>query len=248
MTVHLFPFFEQAALYDLLMIQPWLNNPVSANTADEWPAGVQDMSISHFLCPSDVFGGKRFAIDSVPSWTLQNTVTLFKGNYLPVFTGRNEADLHFELANPDAAFRSDGSPLGKAVFSPNRGAKIRDINDGTSNTMMVVEYLSGTTTDMRGWFWSVGPSHNHVYAWITPNSSSPDILGNFTCRDETNLPEMNLPCVVGGPSTAGSRSRHPGGVNVVLCDGSVHFISDSIDVILWRALGSIDGGELVQVP
>jgi len=89
MTVHLFPYFEQAALYDALMVQPYRNSPTWENSADRWPAEVQTMSVSTFQCPSDGFGGNRFSIDSVPNWTLQNTVKLFKANYLPVFTGRD---------------------------------------------------------------------------------------------------------------------------------------------------------------
>ena len=46
-----------------------------------------------------------------------------------------------------------------------------------------------------------------------------------------------------GPSQA--RSLHLGGVNVLFADGSVHFIANEIDMDIWRALGSIDGGETV---
>ena len=45
-----------------------------------------------------------------------------------------------------------------------------------------------------------------------------------------------------------SRSRHPGGVQTVMCDGSVHFIAESIDLQTWRALSSQDGGEVAAVP
>ncbi|MFI4875411.1 MAG: H-X9-DG-CTERM domain-containing protein, partial [Blastopirellula sp. JB062] len=39
------------------------------------------------------------------------------------------------------------------------------------------------------------------------------------------------------------RSRHPGGVNVSLCDGSVRFIGETIDAIVWRALSTAQGQE-----
>ena len=41
------------------------------------------------------------------------------------------------------------------------------------------------------------------------------------------------------------RSNHPGGCNVLLCDGSVRFIRDSISPTTWQAMGSRAGGELV---
>ena len=40
-----------------------------------------------------------------------------------------------------------------------------------------------------------------------------------------------------------ARSKHPGGVNALRCDGSVNFYSDSIDQFVWRALTSAAGGE-----
>lgn len=253
-TVHLFLFLEQAALYDLLMVQPWLNSPVRANTANEWPAEVQQISLSPFLCPSDGYGGTRFAISDLPGYPHANTARLFKSNYLPVFSGRKVGDLVFELENPDKKMLPDGTLLRKAVFGTDRGARIRDIMDGTSQTLIMVEYLSGTTLDLRGWFWAMQPGFSHVYAELTPNSSSPDISSSGNCHSGANQPEMNLPCFVDdGPSpgvnrTAGARSRHAGGVNALLCDGSVQFVSESIDVTTWRAMGSIAGGEVVQLP
>jgi prepilin-type processing-associated H-X9-DG protein len=46
-----------------------------------------------------------------------------------------------------------------------------------------------------------------------------------------------------GPSSA--RSAHPGGVNVVFGDGSCRFVADVIDLQVWRALATRNGGEAV---
>ena len=53
---------------------------------------------------------------------------------------------------------------------------------------------------------------------------------------------------VGGPTFAAinSRSYHPGGVNVLLGDGSVRFIKTSINGATWRALGTVGGGEVIS--
>ena len=42
-----------------------------------------------------------------------------------------------------------------------------------------------------------------------------------------------------------ARSRHTAGINAALCDGSVRFISNSISLTTWRALGSSQGGEVL---
>ncbi len=52
----------------------------------------------------------------------------------------------------------------------------------------------------------------------------------------------------GGPTFAAftARSYHPSGVNVLLGDGSARFVKSTIDGMVWRALGTIDGGEIVS--
>lgn len=52
----------------------------------------------------------------------------------------------------------------------------------------------------------------------------------------------------GGPTFAAvtARSYHPGGVNVLLGDGSVRFIKNSINGATWRALGTVSGGEAIS--
>jgi prepilin-type N-terminal cleavage/methylation domain-containing protein/prepilin-type processing-associated H-X9-DG protein len=47
-----------------------------------------------------------------------------------------------------------------------------------------------------------------------------------------------------GAQATTASSRHPGGVNVVLADGAVHFVANNIDISVWWALGSIAGNEL----
>jgi prepilin-type processing-associated H-X9-DG protein len=52
----------------------------------------------------------------------------------------------------------------------------------------------------------------------------------------------------GGPTymSLSASSRHPGGVNALFADGSVHFSKNTINPITWRALGSVAGGEVIS--
>ncbi len=64
-------------------------------------------------------------------------------------------------------------------------------------------------------------------------------------------PALNLPCTSSGginSQAAAARSDHPGGVQVVMCDGSVQFIADDLGLTVWQALGTIANGETVTLP
>jgi prepilin-type processing-associated H-X9-DG protein len=147
-----------------------------------------------------------------------------------------------------------------ASFGLNWGARIRDVTDGTSNTMMMGEYLTGTHDDYRGFIWSDKTGGSQLWTELTPNSRLPDRLSPTTpppplatkpwCK---NAPELNLPCVngvseAGGLAnldhTAASRSRHEGGVHILLADGSVRFTSENVDLRVWRGLATIQGAEI----
>jgi prepilin-type N-terminal cleavage/methylation domain-containing protein/prepilin-type processing-associated H-X9-DG protein len=86
---------------------------------------------------------------------------------------------------------------------------------------------------------------NSIYDGFTtalpPNTKvlvAPGIDLDVNTEDENN----------GGPTYAAvtARSYHPGGVNVLFCDGSVRFIKDSINYQIWRALGTIGSGEVIS--
>ena len=110
---------------------------------------------------------------------------------------------------------------------------------------------------MRGIAWGdqpagamlfTGAGQTPVTNILTPNSPLPDIVYPYTywCPDP-NVP--NRPCKFGNgyhgdDNTAAARSMHPGGVQVLMADGSVQFVSDMVDLSAWRALATIAGNEL----
>ena len=118
------------------------------------------------------------------------------------------------------------------------------ITDGTSNTMMMAEVIQGQANDLRGFTWWGGAAG--FTAWSLPNANDPDMLLGGICNVSAT---WNLPCLVNSfptrPRMIVSRSRHPGGVNSVFCDGHVTFISNSIAIDAWRALSTSRGGETI---
>jgi prepilin-type processing-associated H-X9-DG protein len=162
-------------------------------------------------------------------------------NYLAFFGDRNFG----------AVFSGTGR---KAAFGINYGANLVEITNGngTQNTMIFGEYLTGlpqqeAPNDLRGVHWIDVPGCSQIYTHVAPNSASPDLFNpsEVHCPDSYNRPELNLPCAGGGVDklTAASRSRHPGGVNILKADGSVHFISQNINLATWQTMGSISGGQ-----
>ena len=141
----------------------------------------------------------------------------------------------------DVTFK--GAPF--KYVSDNVGAAgyfgFRDITDGTANTVLLAEKLQAEGQDLRSYsWWGDGSS---VSGYLMPNSSEPDRI--YSASYCNNQPLKNLPCDVAtasAPSMFASRSRHPGGVQVVLCDGSSRFIAETIQVDTWRNLMSSRDG------
>ena len=112
----------------------------------------------------------------------------------------------------------------------NPGAETNDANCGGATTI--------NKAQRRGYTWVAGEprctSYNHYYL---PNDRvNPDCVANYISTDP------QLRSTGHGLSTA--RSRHVGGVNVWLCDGSIRYVRDSIDLVTWRSLATRAGGEV----
>lgn len=134
----------------------------------------------------------------------------------------------------------NGVTFGGSPFTfNNKTFGIKDITDGTSGTMLGAEILQGQNNDLRGYTWW-GPGAMFT-AYNSPNSSAPD-LHQFA-GDCIDMPDRNLPCAVGNPIVLSARSRHAGGVQVVMGDGSVRFVREQIRIDVWRALSTTRGGE-----
>ena len=167
-------------------------------------------------------------------------------------------------ASPTPQIMSDG------MFQPDYVFTVADVTDGLSNTLFVGE-TSRYTNDPDGAFfysWSndvwwgssvAGVSRNDSFGWTfaKPNAPIlvPDVPGDNTYIQNWQLNPANNLVAMG---QWGFRSHHPGGVNFVFGDGSVHFIKDSIQVIgpvnakgqlgqgVYRQLATRQNGEVID--
>jgi prepilin-type N-terminal cleavage/methylation domain-containing protein/prepilin-type processing-associated H-X9-DG protein len=130
---------------------------------------------------------------------------------------------------------------GGAPFGQGQSLTLPTISDGTSNTIMAAEVIQGQGGDLRGFTWWGDASGIVTYAG--PNSSVPDLIYTAGyCKNRA----PNPPCAVGGGGRFLARSRHTQGVNLVMCDGSVHFVNNTISLAIWKALGTPQGSEAIS--
>ena len=121
----------------------------------------------------------------------------------------------------------------------------KTMTDGTSNTLLVGEVRQGQGRDLRGFTWWGDATSMQTY--LMPNSPLPDRI--YTLNYCNPIPGM--PCDLqssSNPGTFGSRSLHAGGVQVAMGDGSVRFVAETLDMSVWRAMGTAQGAEAVQMP
>lgn len=124
--------------------------------------------------------------------------------------------------------------------------KITDLTDGSSNTMLMSEVIMAkvdTDYDIRGDMMNDDRPCTQYMTLNTPNTGTD--VSPF-CNGTTY--PSNPPCTTTGSANShkAARSRHTGGVNVVMGDGSVRFVQNSITLASWRAMGTMNGGEVIS--
>ncbi len=116
------------------------------------------------------------------------------------------------------------------------GRTVRILDESHSCTCTKVEVEKKTLQPGESWFVS-GFHYTDYNHCQTPNGPIPDCA--FMPFDDINFKRIQE-----GVFTA--TSRHPGGVNTLFMDGSVHFVKDSVALSIWRAWATRSGGEVVS--
>ena len=233
-VVLVWPYVEQGNMYVQFNQSVHFYQP--PNTITSTTNGIYAKTAPLYYCPSDR-PGALWKGDIY--WRARGNYVVNWGN---MTVPQNPAD---PVQDPGRGY----APFGYLNFvSANqpRASGFADMTDGSSNTLLLSEVImarSDTDYDIRGDMLNDDRPCTQFMTLSTPNSGT-DV--SPYCNG-TTYPQ-NPPCTNAGSGFAhkAARSRHSGGVNVLLGDGSVRFVRNSIDLATWRALGTMNGGEVIQ--
>jgi prepilin-type processing-associated H-X9-DG protein len=145
-----------------------------------------------------------------------------------------------------------------------KGITASQITDGLSNTVFMSEVIAwdeaneqgegevggAGNDDWRGTWMIPSVGASAFTGYLTPNSKEKDVIPACGTGIELSSAAADMPCEeeldAGGNLYAAARSRHTGGVNAAMADASVRFIDDEVESIVWQAMCSRAGGEVVD--
>ena len=122
------------------------------------------------------------------------------------------------------------------IFYQVSSVRLRDVSDGTSNTVCISETITVQGNDWRGtWCNPEGTYYQHN---STPNTSVPDEVRSGNCVSVDYAPCTGTYADhLSRAWLAAARSRHEGGVHALLLDGGVRFASENISTAVWQNVG-----------
>ncbi|HBJ33759.1 MAG TPA: prepilin-type cleavage/methylation domain-containing protein [Planctomycetaceae bacterium] len=237
------PFIEQQALYDLadlnLAFSSHVHSSATTSTIGGPPPGaagnpndvVVSTPVQTFLCPSDP-GPTNFASVGDVNYSIAPGSTTRQGAYTNYdFSVRGTSNSTEVWTREPAATRR--------MFGMDDWSRLRDVTDGTSNTVMVCETTRRAIDGIpQTWGYS---------KWVGNgvDLANPRGINNLICCgwDATPNARPRIRGQMGSWSAAGS--LHPGGAHVTLADASVRFISDSVEIVTLQRLAFIADGQVI---
>jgi prepilin-type N-terminal cleavage/methylation domain-containing protein/prepilin-type processing-associated H-X9-DG protein len=255
---HLLPYFDQGPLYNLVNF--------NANPDDGFANAVPlSTNLTGLLCPSDPFVILQPATASVAASAVHN-YPLSTGTTFPL-SPRNPSgipitgiffenssvrfgDITDGLSNTvcvsETVRSTPGGPANWDELSPTNGFVLTQGNNNSTTGPELTDYdgqchSTGLVLQQtRGSKWLYGAPGHSMYNHIRPpNDRDVDCRGGIphSIRNDTLWRALS--------HNVTAHSRHTGGVHALLCDGSVRLFSENIDRLVWSALGSRNGGEVI---
>ena len=206
---HLLPYMDQANLYNRTNFNLSCTDPANATA--------RQTALPVFRCPSD---------SSTDTWKLGEEgnpsnilATLPTANYVGSFGTLGFEDICVNPPFPAAQCVSNG------MFFHNSCMRMRDVSDGTSNTVFLGEHRTNAALDWHStWVGVVAGGEEAIARVLAVSDHTP------------NHPSLHIDDF---------SSPHTGGVHLLFGDGRVRFITQNIDTNLFRAMSTRAGGEIM---
>jgi prepilin-type N-terminal cleavage/methylation domain-containing protein len=269
--VRILPFIEQAQLFDQFDMDKDLKDQSNQETLSDPTQGPQSAQIDFLMCPSDQARGRYFSNSSPFGGGNVGQRILGKGNFaayvapehiecVPLARGalihepqplsRIEDGTSTSLMLGEIRTREDDKdPRGAwAVAWPGSSMLALDMHG-----LPILHRICSTTAISQYPDSNYQPKVAYKDYVLTPNSERGP-LGDladdlFICDPGTtalNSKLERMPCKKTGESIATARSNHPGGVNNAHIDGSVRWIGDDIEPVLYGSLACVHDGMTLQ--
>ncbi len=238
----LLPFLEHQSVYE------WIHSKRTC-----WEAAqsmTSPIQVSSFFCPSVSGGVEPFLVvdgSEQPLWKSGREIWLPRSHYV---ASHGQEECWGALSGPAGDWGGQVSKLADGPFYRNSKTRFADIRDGLSSTIMLGEHTSLLSD--KTWL-GVVPS-----AVVHPKASSPEngpesaatlmlvhsgpAIGEVDLLGQPIIHPPNYPTLHVGQM----QSEHPSGANVVLGDGSVRFIANTIDRTAFASATSICEGEVLH--
>jgi prepilin-type N-terminal cleavage/methylation domain-containing protein/prepilin-type processing-associated H-X9-DG protein len=257
---HLLPYLGENAIFNAVNFSL---NPEQGATVPAVPENTTSLNqtLECLLCPTDFFNqklqgdsgvhnyalntGTTYPLSPRNPWGIRVTGIFFENSSVGI---RDIVDGTAQTVCISETIKSEGGPtVWDGVSKTNGFVLTRGNTNAPPNGPGLVDYDTQCTgaglslQHTRGSRWIYGaPAHSMYNHFLAPNDSRLDCRGGLphSSRSDPYWRELSL--------AVAARSRHPGGVHSLFCDGSVKFISSSVETNVWRALGSRDGQEQIS--
>ncbi len=235
--LYILPFIEEQSAYDKIPTA-WNDNG--------WWGGIDARSkalvelarlpIDAFKCPSDPMPVREGA-------NINGLTNRAVGSYLGNAGGNVRWDDVWQMRNGNGVLRASRFN----TSSPRPPMEFSSVIDGTSTTLLVAESPYSVTSGGKPPCTICDRYYHYHMNFDSGNGSDfSEILGStYYPINQAFHPDTTAVPVASNSRECAFGSFHPGGCNIVLCDGATRFVSESVELSLWRAIGSRDGGETV---